>query len=286
MHPEMTALLAAFILSLAHIVSRGALRESPPLTGSLLFALVPVVLVGPWLASRFPMEAISWEGSLWFFLSGLVHPGLAITFLFLGTRRIGVSRTSAISSASPFFSVILGIAFMGERPGWTLWVGGLLIVGGVVAISVEKLEGRVEIRKYLFPLLAGIAFGLAPALRKLGLIHVPDLAYGVVVAALGGLIGLAFMAPIFPRGQRISLNPKGVILFGIAACIALAGRFLIFDSLLRGNLSRIAFLINTTPLFALILSWLLLRKSERITLRLVGATCVVVLGIWTITLGA
>ena len=232
------------------------------------------------------MEAIPWEGSLWFFLSGLVHPGLAITFLLLGTRRVGVSRTSAISSTSPFVSVILGIVFMGERPGWTVWVGGLLIVGGVVAISVEKLEGRVELRKYLFPLLAGIAFGLAPALRKLGLIHVPDLAYGVVVAALGGLIGLAFMAPIFPRGQRISLNPKGVILFGIAACIALVGRFLIFDSLLRGDLSRIAFLINTTPLFALILSWLLLRKSERITLRLVGATCVVVLGIWTITLGA
>lgn len=284
--PEVTALLAALFLSLTHITFKKALKDATAYMGTVVVALVPILLLGPWVASRVRIEAISWEGSLWYFLSGLVHPALAITFLLLGTHRVGVARTSAITSMSPFVSVIIGIVFMGERPGWTIWLGGSLIVGGIVTVLVEKLEGRVEIRKYLFPLLAGISFGLAPALRKSGLVHIPDLSYGVVVAALGGLVGLALIAPIFPKGQKLNWNRKGLITFILAAFIALIGRFLIFDSLLRGEFSRITFLINTTPLFALILSAIFLKKSERITLRLVTATCIVVLGICTITMSA
>ncbi len=283
--PELMAVLAAFMLSVANVFSKGALRHAPPFTGAVMFALVPLVLLGPWLPVLVPLEAGTREGFLWFLLSGVVHPGLAITFLLLGNQRVGISRASTIASVAPLISVLIGVSFLGERPDWTVWVGGLLIVGGVVAISGEKSGGRFKRKDFLFPVLAGLAMGVTPALRKLGLMHVPFPIYGVVAAALGGVLGLSAMARFFPRGERLRLAPKGLLFFGWAASFALAGRLLFFDALNRGEFSRVVFLIHSMPLWVLLLSWLLLRESERITSRLVAATVVVVLGIGVISMG-
>ena len=279
------AVLAAFTLSVANVFTKGALRHAPPFTGALIFALAPLVLLGPWLPVLVPLEAGAREGFLWFLLSGVVHPGLAITFVLLGNQRVGISRTSTIAAVAPLISVLIGVFFLGERPDWTVWLGGLLIMGGVVTLSGEKSGDRFKRKDLLFPILAGLAMGVTPVLRKMGLTHVPFPIYGVVTAALGGVLGLSAMACFFPRGERLRLAPKGLLFFGWAASFALAGRLLFFDALNRGEFSRVVFLIHTMPLWVLLLSWLLLRESERITSRLVAATVTVVLGIGVISMG-
>jgi len=283
--PELIAVLASFALSVASVISKGALRHAPPFTGAVMFALVPLILLGPWVSFLVPSGAGTREGFFWFLLSGVIHPGLAITFLLLGNRRVGISRTATMCGMAPLISGLIGVFFLGERPDWTVWLGGLLIVGGVVTISGEKSGDRFKRKDFLFPVLAGLALGVTPVLRKLGLMHVPFPIYGVVTAALGGVLGLSAMARFFPRGERLRLAPKGLLFFGWAASFALAGRLLFFDALNRGEFSRVVFLIHTMPLWVLLLSWLLLRESERITSRLVAATVVVVLGIGVISMG-
>ncbi|MDP6484956.1 MAG: DMT family transporter, partial [Nitrospinota bacterium] len=218
------AVLAAFTLSVANVFTKGALRHAPPFTGALIFALAPLVLLGPWLPVLVPLEAGAREGFLWFLLSGVVHPGLAITFVLLGNQRVGISRTSTIAAVAPLISVLIGVFFLGERPDWTVWLGGLLIMGGVVTLSGEKSGDRFKRKDLLFPILAGLAMGVTPVLRKMGLTHVPFPICGVVTAALGGVLGLSAMACFFPRGERLRLAPKGLLFFGWAASFALAGR--------------------------------------------------------------
>ena len=154
----------------------------------------------------------------------------------------------------------------------------------MVAISRERAGDRFKPREFLYPILAGLVLGLAPVLRKLGLTHVPYPTYGVVTAGLGGVMGLSLMAGLFPRGERMQLAPRGLLFFGCAAFTALLGRLMFFDALSRGDFVRVVFLIHTMPLWVLLLSWLVLRESERITLRLVAATVAVVLGIGAVAM--
>jgi uncharacterized membrane protein len=282
--PEAGALTAAFMVSVANIISKPALRHTPPFTGAFVFAAFGVIVMGPWILRFPPQGGDLREGFLWFFLSGIVHPGFALTFLFIGNRRVGVSRAASIASIAPLVGVIVGVMFMGQRPEATVWLGGLFIVGGIVCISGEKAKGAFERKDMIFPLLSGIALGLAPVFRKVALTHVPSPTYGVVAAGLGGMAGLALMGGIFPEGERLRLRSKGVPIFVLGALFALAGRLFYFDSLNRGDFSRVVFLVNTSPLFILVLSWVLLRKTEHITARLVGGTVAVVVGIWIMTM--
>lgn len=280
------ALVAACLFGGVAVISKVALRHSPPYTGTVVFAVVAVLFVAPWTPWWLFLKKGSWEGTLWFFLSGIVHPGLAVTLFLIGSRRLGVSRTTSISSAAPLIGVIVGVIILGERPGVAIWLGGLCIVAGIVAISGEKPEGAFEAKDLLYPLLSGFAFGLAPVLRKLGLNHIPSIPYGVGVAGLGGLIGLGAVVRAFPEGERLRLERRGLPLFALAASLALVARLLFFDALKRGDFSRVVFLINTTPVFVLLLSWVALRGSERLTPRLVGGTVAVVVGVWAVTMGS
>jgi uncharacterized membrane protein len=282
--PEAAALAAAFMVSLANVISKSALRHAPPFTGAVVFAVVGVIVMGPWVLLFPPQGGDFREGFLWFFLSGIVHPGFALTLLFIGNRRVGISRTASVASIAPLIGVIIGVVFVGQRPGATVWIGGLFIVGGIVAISGEKSEGTFKRKDMIFPLLSGFALGLAPVFRKIALIQVPSPSFGVVAAGLGGLAGLALMGGVFPEGERLRLKSKGLLIFVLAACFALAGRLFYFDSLNRGDFSKVVFLLNTTPLFVLVISWVALRKTEHITRRLVGGTVAVVVGIWVMTM--
>lgn len=284
--PEVGALAAAFLVSAANVISKSALRYTPPYTGAMIFAAFGVIVLGPWIWLFPPQGGNLREGFLWFFLSGIVHPGFALTFLFIGNRRVGVSRTASIAAIAPLIGVIVGVVAMQQRPEVTVWIGGLFIVGGVTCISGEKAEGAFKRKDMIFPLFSGLALGLAPVFRKVALNNVPSPTYGVVAAGLGGLAGLALMGGIFPEGERLRLRSKGVPIFVLGAVFALAGRLFYFDSLDRGDFSRVVFLVNTTPLFVLGLSWALLRKTEHITPRLVGGTVAVVLGIWVMTMVA
>jgi O-acetylserine/cysteine efflux transporter len=37
-------------------------------------------------------------------------------------------------------AVVLGIAFWGDRPGPALWIGGAMVLGGVLLIAIRNLQ--------------------------------------------------------------------------------------------------------------------------------------------------
>ena len=80
---------------------------------------------------------IGWGGALYaaVFASLLGH-GL---FFWL-VQRHPVAQVTPYLLLTPVFAVLLGIVFWGDRPGPALWIGGAMVLGGVLLIAIRSLQ--------------------------------------------------------------------------------------------------------------------------------------------------
>ncbi|MGY1410474.1 MULTISPECIES: DMT family transporter [unclassified Luteimonas] len=80
---------------------------------------------------------VGWGGALYaaVFASVLGH-GL---FFWL-VQRHPVAQVTPYLLLTPVFAVLLGIVFWGDRPGPALWIGGAMVLGGVLVIAIRTLQ--------------------------------------------------------------------------------------------------------------------------------------------------
>jgi O-acetylserine/cysteine efflux transporter len=80
---------------------------------------------------------IGWGGALYaaVFASLLGHG----VFYWL-VQRHPVARVTPYLLLTPVLAVALGIAFWGDRPGPALWIGGAMVLGGVLLIAIRTLQ--------------------------------------------------------------------------------------------------------------------------------------------------
>lgn len=93
---------------------------------------------------RAPGSLAEWAGVACIALIATVLP---ITTLFAAIKRLGAADVSLVSTIEPVCTVLLSAALLGERLTANRIVGGLLIVGGVVALQRlgrGKPSGRLE----------------------------------------------------------------------------------------------------------------------------------------------
>ena len=79
-------------------------------------------------------------GFVWFFLTGILTPGLFLIFFMIGIQRIGVARSASIKGSGPIIAAILAFLLLGERLQGLEYVGIILAVGGIIIISAEGLR--------------------------------------------------------------------------------------------------------------------------------------------------
>ena len=80
---------------------------------------------------------IGWGGALYaaVFASLLGH-GLFFTLV----QRYPVAQVTPYLLMTPVLAVLLGIVFWGDRPGPALWLGGAMVLGGVLVIAIRTLQ--------------------------------------------------------------------------------------------------------------------------------------------------
>ena len=80
---------------------------------------------------------IGWGGALYaaVFASLLGH-GL----FFRLVQRYPVAQVPPYLLMTPVLAVLLGIVFWGDRPGPALWIGGAMVLGGVLIIAIRNLQ--------------------------------------------------------------------------------------------------------------------------------------------------
>jgi O-acetylserine/cysteine efflux transporter len=134
-------LISAAFLAVGTVLMRG-------LVGQSLFSVqgwTAVLGVGPLFAISFAFEpdaAAAFAGASWIGWGGVAYSALVSSLLGHGLyytliQRHPVAVVTPWLLLAPVGAVILGMLFWGDRPGPRLFVGGAMVLGGVLVIALR-----------------------------------------------------------------------------------------------------------------------------------------------------
>ena len=298
------ALLGALLYAVSDTTMRTALRTATPMAGSLMIASIQWVLYTILVFTTGALSSINAAGLAWFAVAGILTPGLFMAFFYIGVQRIGAARAATIKSAAPVYAVICATLFLGERPSVLQFFGIASVVAGVLTIvsqsgsgtrpeanpadadprSAERPRTPVKTsrgRKFdiIFPLLAGVCTGLAAVLYKFGFARLNSPLLAAWVGATEALLILPLIALLFPKPDRYRIGARRAWLWVILAGLATAGAiYCRVLSIALGDVSIVFTLIQTSPLFVVIISAVFLREMERVTRQVVFGAVLTVAG--------
>lgn len=145
-HPASLLLMlcSAAFLALATVLMRGLQGQSPwSQQGWLaLISVGPLLGLSLWLEGPLPqtLSAGTWVGWSGVAYSALVSSLLGHGLYYLLLQRHPVAQVTPWLLLTPLMAVGLGVAFWGDRPGPELWIGGAMVLGGVLVIAVRNLQ--------------------------------------------------------------------------------------------------------------------------------------------------
>lgn len=79
---------------------------------------------------------IAWGGVAW---AALVASLLGHSLFFHLVQKHPVAQIAPYLLMAPIVAILLGVLFWGDRPGPRLWLGGSMVLGGVLAIALRAL---------------------------------------------------------------------------------------------------------------------------------------------------
>ena len=279
---ELVALVPAFFFSLSSIMTRRGMEGSNPQTGSLVVVEVNFLFFTASLVTvNFAGLGFSWYWAA-FLAAGVVSPALSLLLMFRSIDKIGVAPTSSLGNVNAFFGAFWALFILGERPAPVIWIGILFVVAGMYFISGGG-AGRVKPRDMLLPLSSAACFGLAHNLRKLGFLGHEPLLFEAFLQGLAAAIAAPILFRLGGAARPLSLNRGSLgffVLAGLAQAIAQLG---VLYALRRGMVAVVSPIVSTAPLFTLLLTPILLRGREKITLRLAISALIIVAGVVLVT---
>lgn len=107
---------------------------------ALLLCLGPALTEQP-LPALWSLDVTGWAALVWY---GLFVTALAFIFWYAGIKRCAVSVAAAFSGMMPFTALILSVLLLHEQPGWQQWLGGFLVVLGMVLTGIKAPSPQPE----------------------------------------------------------------------------------------------------------------------------------------------
>ena len=144
-----TMLLSALALAVGTILMKGLRGIDMPIQQGWMAAasLLPLLAISLWLepgalAALPGASATAWLGVAYAALaSSLLGHGLYYSLV----QRYPVALMMPWLLLVPVLAVALGIVFWGDRPGPRLWLGGAMVLGGVLIIALrQRLKSRTS----------------------------------------------------------------------------------------------------------------------------------------------
>jgi drug/metabolite transporter (DMT)-like permease len=222
-------------------------------------------------------SGVVWADTWPFFVTGLFAPGISQILFTRGVGVIGPSRTAILVGISPVLSAAIAVTILGEPLHAGLVFGTLLVVAGGTLLVRER-GGRTVLS-------LGIALGLSAALLfavRDNLVRwaargseVPGFVAATASLVSASLVILLVVALRPDAAGRIRRAARPFVPSGLVYGVSYACLYSAFD---RGRVTVVAPLVATESLFAVLISLVLLRRSELIGPRLLLATMLVVSG--------
>jgi uncharacterized membrane protein len=273
------AACAALLFGVLAVSIRVALRTAAdPDAGSLVTTLVAGVLCVVLAALLDEWGRTPWHETWPFFVAGLVTPGISQVLFTRAVGLIGPSRTTILVGISPVLSAVIAIALLGEPVRTALVIGTLLVVAGGTMLAWERggWRGLLSLGTGL-GVLAAVLFSARDnfirwAERGDSVPGVVAAACSLAAATAAVLVVVAVQGGVVRR-TRVVARPflvAGLAYGGAYACLLAA-----FD---RGRVTVVTPLYATESLWAVVISAVVLRRTERVGVRLAAAALLVVAG--------
>ena len=275
------------LLALGAAVSFGALAVTirlalhPPLdaeTASLVTTFVAGVGCVALAAAKGDFSGLDWADTWPFFVTGLFAPGISQIFFTRAVGLIGPSRTAVFVGVSPVLSAAIAVTLLDEPVHVALVVGTLLVVAGGTLLAGERVgRGGLLTLGIGLALGAALLFGIRDNLVRWAArgSAVPGfVAASASLASACVVIGLVVLAQPH-AAARVRRTFRPFLLSGLVYAISYACLYSAFD---RGKVTVVAPLVATESLWAVLISMVVLRRSERIGPRLLVAAALVVGG--------
>ncbi|HWJ32272.1 MAG TPA: DMT family transporter [Gaiellaceae bacterium] len=229
-------------------------------------------------AVKADFSALDWGDTWPFFVTGLFAPGISQIFFTRAVGVIGPSRTAVFVGVSPVLSAAIAVTVLSEPLHVALVLGTLLVVAGGTLLVRERLGAAGFLS-------VGITLALAAALLfaiRDNLVRwaargsaVPGfVAASASLASACLVIGLVVLLQA-DASARVRRASRPFVLSGLVYGISYACLYSAFD---RGRVTIVAPLVATESLWAVLISIVVLRHSERIGPRLLLAAALVVGG--------
>jgi DME family drug/metabolite transporter len=276
------ALVSAACSASATVLIRQGLRGSTPQTGFWINLAVGVG--GLWTAVFLltPADALAFRAVPFFVLSGLIGTVGGRFARFLGIERVGASVAAAINNLNPFIATGLAILLLGERVTLPILLGTSVIVFGTILLSLSGRQVGFRPRHLLYPFTAAFCFGTVAIIRKLGLAHTGPL-FGAAVNMTTAFIAYSAFLTVTSSLHVIQCQGRSLWYFVAAGVAENTGVCLLIVALSLGNVSIVAPLAGTAPLFVLPMTHVFLRGIESLTWRIVAGSVLIVCGVVLLT---
>ncbi|MCY4581512.1 MAG: DMT family transporter [Chloroflexi bacterium] len=247
------------------------------------FGLVAVVVTGQLLN----FGQVPFNGFLLVAAAGIVHFCIGRYCNYRSIAAVGASRTVTFQALSVPYSIVMAIVLLGERPTLPMYMAIALILvspflmidrrkrpapstegaraGGAPAVEIRMVEGVV------FSLLASVAYGTSPILIRAALEDTSGVAAIGTFVAYAGAAAVLLASLALPAQRHLvgAINFRYMRLFGGAGLSVFMAQLLRFFALSLADVTVVDPLMRTVGVFTLILSYLVNRRLENITLGVV-----------------
>jgi drug/metabolite transporter (DMT)-like permease len=270
---------AALFFGALAVTIRLALRSGIDAeAASLVTTVIAGLVCGAAAVVTGDFSDVAWADTWPFFVTGLFAPGISQILFTRAVGVIGPSRTAILVGISPVLSAAIAVTMLGEPLHAALVVGTLLVVAGGMLLVRE--------RGGWYALLSlGIVLGLSAAVLfavRDNLVRwaargneVPGFVAATASLVSATLVILLVVALRPDATGRIRQAARPFVPSGLVYGVSYACLYSAFD---RGRVTVVAPLVATESLFAVLISLVVLRRSELIGPRLLLAAALVVSG--------
>ena len=218
-------------------------------------------------------------------LSGIIGFVVTDMFLFTAYGTIGPRITMLIMALSPPVTAGIAYVFLDESLGSMGALGMILVIIGICmtvfgkqnSVSISKID-KVDMRGYIFALIASIGQSIGMVLTKAGLGNY-DPVSGTQIREIAAIIGFALVALVYDRGRGLMKAAKSFDGLKFTAGGAVFGPFigvaLSLFAIQRISAGIVSTLIGLTPVVIILPEILFFKKKVKF-LEIAGAVVAVI----------